>query len=92
MRIKRVYYCLIKIQCFCTFLGITLFLLFFKTQTAALLACILSRYTLHILTQALMTPQNLFIETHNGTYLVYIEGLELKPTMSTFLYIEIIEF
>ena len=43
---------------------------FFKIQTAALLACTLSRYTLYILTQALMTPQNLFIETHNGTYLL----------------------
>ena len=63
---------LIKIQCFCTFLGITLFLLFFKIQTEALLECTLSRYTLHILTQALMTPQNLFIETHNGTHLLAV--------------------
>ena len=59
---------LIENQCLFTFLGITLFLLFFKIQTEALLACTLSRYTLHILTQALMTHQNLYIETHNGTY------------------------
>ena len=52
------------------FLRITLFLLFFKIQTEALLECTLSRYTLHILTQALITHQNLYIETHNGTYLL----------------------
>ena len=61
---------LIKIQCFCTFLGITLFLLFFKIQTEALLECTLSRYTLHYTHPGINDPQNLYIETHHGTSLL----------------------
>ena len=50
------------------------FPIFFLIQTETLLECTLSRYTLHILTQALMTPQNLYMETHNGTYLLQLQN------------------